>query len=77
MKKVVRPKSPQERSTRTISKDLLFLQVISKAHDSNAGRELFVSQTHTHTLYIVHLHIHVSFFPFFLIAQVHIHVYSN
>lgn len=35
--KKVRPKSPQAGSSRVISKDLLYLQAISKIHDGRTG----------------------------------------
>ena len=47
VKKVVRPRSPQERSSRAISRDLLFLQAVSKAHDGSTGSK--ISQVYTHT----------------------------
>ena len=37
-KKVVQPRSPEERSVKTISKDLLCLQAVSKAYDRNIGK---------------------------------------
>ena len=37
VKKIIQPKSPREGSSRGISKDLLFLQAVSKAHDGSTG----------------------------------------
>ena len=43
-KKVVQPKSPEDRSIKTISKDLLHLQAVSRAYDGAIGKD--TSATH-------------------------------